>query len=116
MDGEFDRLGEMHPERRNLSQDEQKELDEAFFEIMNAFGKGALAYNEEIDESTHMADIYVAGGMERKKAQAVRIQKIRLGKKSRMHSKVHLPAIPKYLASKCILPNRIPQRYIIMKP
>ena len=32
MDGEFDRLGEMHPERRNLSQDEQKELDEAFFE------------------------------------------------------------------------------------
>ena len=69
MDGEFDRLGEMHPERRNLSQDEQKELDEAFFEIMNAFEKGALAYNEEIDESTDMADIYVAGGMERKKAE-----------------------------------------------
>ena len=69
MDGNFDPTGEMHPERRKLSQDEQKELDEAFFEIMNAFEKGALAYNEEIDESTDMADIYVAGGMERKKAE-----------------------------------------------
>ena len=69
MDGNFDPTGEMHPERRKLSQDEQKELDEAFFEIMNAFEKGALAYNENIDENTDMADIYVAGGMERKKAE-----------------------------------------------
>ena len=69
MDGEFDRLGEIHSERRKLSQEEQKELDEAFFEIMNAFEKGALAYNENIDENTDMADIYVAGGMDRKKAE-----------------------------------------------
>ena len=69
MDGEFDRLGELHPERRKLNADEQKELNDAFDELMDAFEKGSLAYKGEIDEHTDMADIYEAGGMERKKAE-----------------------------------------------
>lgn len=71
-DGSFDRSGELHPERRRLSASEQKELDDAFFETMDAFEKGSLAYKEEITEDTDMADIYEAGGMERKKAERIR--------------------------------------------
>ena len=71
-DGSFDRSGELHPERRRLSSSEQKELDDAFFETMDAFEKGSLAYKEEITEDTDMADIYEAGGMERKKAERIR--------------------------------------------
>lgn len=71
-DGRFDSLGELHPERRRLSAAEQKELDDAFFETMDAFEKGSLAYKEEITENTDMADIYEAGGMERKKAERIR--------------------------------------------
>ncbi|EJX06053.1 hypothetical protein EVA_05839, partial [gut metagenome] len=69
MDGEFDRKGELHPERRKLSAEEKKELDDSFDEIMDAFEKGSQAYKGEIDENTDMADIYEAGGMERKKAE-----------------------------------------------
>ncbi|MDD6593585.1 MAG: hypothetical protein PUF09_04875 [Bacteroidales bacterium] len=71
-DGRFDRLGELHPERRRLSAAEQKELDEAFSETDDAFEKGVLAYKEEITKDTDMADIYEAGGMERKKAERIR--------------------------------------------
>ncbi|MDD5855262.1 MAG: hypothetical protein PUC90_02850 [Prevotella sp.] len=71
-DGRFDRLGELHPERRRLSVAEQKELDDAFDETMDAFEKGSLAYKEEINKDTDMADIYEVGGMERKKAERIR--------------------------------------------
>ena len=71
-DGRFDRLGELHPERRRLSAAEQKELDDASSETDDAFEKGVLAYKEEITEDTDMADIYEAGGMERKKAERIR--------------------------------------------
>ena len=71
-DGRFDRLGELHPERRRLSAAEQKELDDALSETDDAFEKGVLAYKEEITDDTDMADIYEAGGMERKKAERIR--------------------------------------------
>ena len=71
-DGRFDRLGELHPERRRLSAAEQKELDDALSETGDAFEKGVLAYKEEITDDTDMADIYEAGGMERKKAERIR--------------------------------------------
>ena len=71
-DGRFDRLGELHPERRRLNAAEQKELDDALSETDYAFEKGVLAYKEEIPDDTDMADIYEAGGMERKKAERIR--------------------------------------------
>ena len=71
-DGRFDSLGELHPERRRLSAAEQKELDDALSETDDAFEKGVLAYKEEITDDTDMADIYEAGGMERKKAERIR--------------------------------------------
>ena len=71
-DGVFDRMGELHPERRRLSDSEQKELDDAFEETMQAFERGSLSYKGEITEYTDMADIYEAGGMERKKAERIR--------------------------------------------
>lgn len=70
-DGIFDITGQLHPERRRLSDSEKKELDDAFEETMKAFEKGSIAYKEEITEHTDMADIYEAGGMERKKAERI---------------------------------------------
>lgn len=71
LDGKFDPSGELHSERRRLSDEEQKELDDAFFETMEAFSKGNDAYTKEITEDTDMADIYEAGGMERSKAERI---------------------------------------------
>lgn len=71
LDGKFDASGELHAERRRLSDDEQKELDDAFFETMEAFSNGSNAYTKEITEDTDMADIYEAGGMERSKAERI---------------------------------------------
>ena len=71
-DGRFDSLGELHPERRRLSAAEQKELDDASSETDDVLEKGVLAYKEEITKDTDMADIYEAGGMERKKAERIR--------------------------------------------
>lgn len=71
LDGKFDASGELHAERRRLSDEEQKELDDAFFETMEAFSKGDEVYTKEITEDTDMADIYEAGGMERSKAERI---------------------------------------------
>ena len=71
LDGKFDPSGELHAERRRLTDEEQKELDDAFFETMEAFSKGNDAYTKEITEDTDMADIYEAGGMERSKAERI---------------------------------------------
>lgn len=72
LDGKFDRNGELHPERRRLSEEEHKFLEDNFEETMQAFKKGSLAYGKEITEDTDMADIYESGGMERKKAERIR--------------------------------------------
>lgn len=71
LDGKFDASGELHAERRRLTDEEQKELDDAFFETMEAFSNGSNAYTKEITEDTDMADIYEAGGMERSKAERI---------------------------------------------
>lgn len=71
LDGKFDASGELHAERRRLTDEEQKELDDAFFETIEAFSKGNDVYTNEITEDTDMADIYEAGGMERSKAERI---------------------------------------------
>lgn len=68
-DGVFDVTGELHPERRSLSAEERAELDGAFHELMEAFEKGSLAISEDKIGESSMADIYVAGGMERSRAE-----------------------------------------------
>lgn len=69
LDGQFNVIGELHPERRRLSDEEKAELDGAFIELMDAFEKGVLAMGENESASASMADIYAAGGMERSKAE-----------------------------------------------
>ena len=71
-DGSFDRSGGLHPERRRLSAEEQKEYDDNYEAFDEYFDKGVLAYKEEITEDTDIADILEAGGMERKKAERIR--------------------------------------------
>ena len=71
-DGRFDRSGGLHPERRRLSAEEQKEYDDNYEAFDEYFDKGVLAYKEEITEDTDIADILEAGGMERKKAERIR--------------------------------------------
>ena len=87
-DGEFDGRGELHPERRQLTKEEQSELDNAFDELMDAFEKGALAYDKEITGETDMADIYVAGGMSRERAE--RLLSLEDKEKELKKSKKHL--------------------------
>ena len=65
MDGEFDRNGELHPERRALSSEEQQELEEASVDLQHAFQKGISINENEMD----MVELYVLGGMERSRAE-----------------------------------------------
>ncbi|MGN0207170.1 MAG: LPD23 domain-containing protein [Muribaculaceae bacterium] len=71
MDGKFSYKGDLHPERYELTPDEKKFEKEIFKEEMDAFEKGALNYPYEITEDTDMVDIYVAGGMDRAKAERI---------------------------------------------
>ena len=87
-DGKFDVRGELHPERRRLSKEEQSELSNAFKDQLNAFKKGSLAYDKEITEDTDMADIYVAGGMPRERAE--RLLSLEDKEKKLKKSKKHL--------------------------
>ena len=65
VDGEFDRNGELHPERRALSSEEQQELEEASVDLQHAFQKGISINENEMD----MVELYVLGGMERSRAE-----------------------------------------------
>lgn len=65
MDGMFDRNGELHPERRALSSEEQQELEEASVDLQHAFQKGISINENEMD----MVELYVLGGMERSRAE-----------------------------------------------
>lgn len=65
MDGMFDRNGELHPERRALSSEEQQELEEASVDLQHAFKKGISINENEMD----MVELYVLGGMERSRAE-----------------------------------------------
>lgn len=65
VDGEFDRNGELHPERRALSSEEQQELEEASMDLQHAFKKGISINENEMD----MVELYVLGGMERSRAE-----------------------------------------------
>ena len=65
VDGEFDRNGELHPERRALSSEEQQELEEASMDLQHAFQKGISINENEMD----MVELYVLGGMERSRAE-----------------------------------------------
>lgn len=65
MDGMFDRNGELHPERRALSSEEQQELEEASMDLQHAFKKGISINENEMD----MVELYVLGGMERSRAE-----------------------------------------------
>ncbi len=87
-DGKFDVRGELHPERRRLSKEEQSELDNAFDDLLNAYEKGSLAYDKEITKDTDMADIYVAGGMSRERAE--RLLSLEDKEKRLKRSKKHL--------------------------
>ena len=65
VDGEFDRNGELHPERRALSSEEQQELEEASVDLQHAFQKGISINENEMD----MVELYVLGEMERSRAE-----------------------------------------------
>jgi hypothetical protein len=70
----FDKNGELHPERRRLTQEEQNELKSVFKETLEAFKKGSAEFDKRgigITEYTDMAKIYIAGGMDSKKARRV---------------------------------------------
>lgn len=69
MDGKFDRKGELHPERYELSSDDKKFLQDIFKEELDAFNKGLDVFKGKINNDADMVELYVAGGLERSKAE-----------------------------------------------
>ena len=65
-DGKFDVFGNLHPERRELSEEERKFLKETSDEFDRAFDRGL-----ELTDSDRAVDVCVAGGMERSKAERI---------------------------------------------
>lgn len=65
-DGKFDAFGNLHPERRQLSEEEKKFLKETSEEFDRAFDRGL-----ELTDSERAVDVCVAGGMERSKAERI---------------------------------------------
>lgn len=65
-DGKFDMFGNLHPERRKLSEEELKFIKETSDEFDRAFYRGL-----ELTDSDRAVDVCVAGGMERSKAERI---------------------------------------------
>ena len=65
-DGKFDAFGNLHPERRKLSEEELKFIKETSDEFDRAFDRGL-----ELTDSDRAVDVCVAGGMERSKAERI---------------------------------------------
>lgn len=65
-DGKVDVFGNLHPERRQLSEEEQEFLKETSDEFDMTFDRGL-----ELTDSERAVDVCVAGGMERSKAERI---------------------------------------------
>lgn len=66
-DGEFDKDGNLHPERYRLSENERREAEDLFFESQEAFEKFMETNPKVLPDD--IADAYIAGGMEEARAR-----------------------------------------------